>query len=81
MTEILGNADREVIEMEKEKPVTAVTGTTAIIKKMLSHKVSPKKIVETLTPMFIEKGASEALAKRRIRPLVYRELKRREASK
>jgi hypothetical protein len=38
--------------MEKEKQVVAVTGTTAIIKKMLSHKVSPKKIVEALTPTF-----------------------------
>jgi len=81
MTEILGNADPEVIEMKKEKPITAVTGTTAIIKKMLSHKVSPKKIVETLTPMFIEKGGTEALAKKRIRPLIYRELRKKASTK
>jgi hypothetical protein len=67
--------------MEEEKQVLSVTGTTAIIKKMLSHKVSPKKIVETLTPMFAEKGISETLAKRRIRPLIYREQKKREANK
>ncbi len=67
--------------MEKEKQITSVTGTTDIIRKMLSHKVSPKKIVETLTPMFTEKGATEALAKRRIRPLIYRELKKRAANK
>jgi hypothetical protein len=67
--------------MGKEKQVASVTGTTAIIKRMLSHKVSPKKIVETLIPMFTEKGISEALAKRRIRPLIYREHKKREANK
>ena len=81
MIQILGNTDPRVIEMKKEKPITAVTGTTTIIKKMLSHKVSPKKIVETLTPMFTEKGISEALAKRRIRPLIYRELKKRTSAK
>ena len=63
--------------MEEEKQIASVTGTTEIIRKMLSHKVSPKKIVETLTPMFTEKGISESLAKRRIRPLIYRELKRK----
>jgi hypothetical protein len=67
--------------MEKEKQIASVTGTTEIIRKMLSHKVSPKKIVETLTPMFTEKGISETLAKRRIRPLIYREHKKREANK
>jgi hypothetical protein len=61
--------------------VEAVTGTTKIIRKMLSHKVSQAKIVETLTPMFIEKGATEALAKKRIRPLIYREMKRRASTK
>ena len=81
MVEILNEADPGVIETKKEKPITAVTGTTAIIKKMLSHKVSTKKIVETLTPMFIEKGATEALAKKRIRPLIYREMRKRASTK
>ena len=67
--------------MEKENQVASVKGTTEIIRKMLSHKISQAKIVETLTPMFIEKGATEALAKRRIRPLIYRELKKRAANK
>jgi hypothetical protein len=67
--------------MEKEKQVASVVGTTEIIRKMLSHKVSPKKIVDTLTPMFTEKGISESLAKKRIRPLIYRELKKRAANK
>jgi hypothetical protein len=67
--------------MEKEKQIASVTGTTEIIRKMLSQKVSPKKIVETLTPRFTEKGISESLAKRRIRPLIYRELKKRAANK
>ena len=67
--------------MEKENQVASVKGTTAIIKKMLSHKVGPKKIVETLIPIFSEKGISETLAKRRIRPLIYREQKKREANK
>ena len=67
--------------MEEEKQVASVTGATAIIKKMLSHKVSPKKIVETLTPMFTEKGISESLARKRIRPLISRENKRRASKK
>lgn len=67
--------------MEEEKQVPSVTGTTAIIRKMVSHKVSPKKIVESLIPIFTEKGISEILAKRRIRPLIYREQKKREANK
>jgi hypothetical protein len=48
---------------------------------MLGKKVSKAKIVERLTPMFIEKGATEALAKKRIRPLIYREMKKRESTK
>ena len=67
--------------MEETKPIPSVVGTTAAIKKLLSHKVSTGKIVETLTPMFTEKGISEALAKRRIRPLIYRELKRKATKK
>ena len=67
--------------MEEEKQITSVVGTTEIIKKMVSHKVSPKKIVENLIPMFTEKAISESLAKRRIRPLIYRELKKRAANK
>ena len=82
MTDILINSDSAgVIEGKKEEPITAVIGTTAIIKKMLSHKVSSKKIIETLMPMFLEKGASEALAKKRIRPLIYRELKKKTSAK
>lgn len=57
--------------------VASVTGTTRLIREMLGKKVSQAKIVERLTPMFIEKGATEALAKKRIRPLIYRELKKR----
>jgi hypothetical protein len=67
--------------MEEEKQIANVTGTTEIIRKMLSHKVSPKKIVETLIPMFTEKGISESLARKRIRPLIYRELKKRAGNK
>ncbi len=66
-----------IMNKENKKVVAAVTGTTAIIKKMLGHKISQAKIVETLMPMFTEKGISESLAKRRIRPLIYRELKRK----
>ena len=61
--------------------VASVTGTTRLIREMLRKKVSQAKIVERLTPMFIEKGATEALAKKRIRPLIYRELKKREVKK
>jgi hypothetical protein len=61
--------------------VEAVTGTTRLIREMLSHKVSQAKIIERLTPMFIEKGGTEALAKRRIRPLIYREMKKRSSTK
>jgi hypothetical protein len=61
--------------------VASVTGTTRLIREMLGKKVSQAKIVETLTPMFTEKGATEALAKKRIRPLIYREMKRRASKK
>lgn len=67
--------------MEKKESVPSVMGTTAAIKKLLSHKVSTGKIVSTLLPMFTEKGIDESLAKRRIRPLIYREQKKREVSK
>lgn len=67
--------------MEKKESVPSVMGTTAAIKKLLSHKVSSGKIVSTLLPMFTEKGIDESLAKRRIRPLIYREQKKREVNK
>ena len=73
--------ERAAKRKQDEKVVPSVTGTTDIIRKMLGHKVSPKKIVETLIPMFIEKGATEALAKKRIRPLIYREMKKRASTK
>ena len=41
-----------IMNKENKKVVAAVTGTTAIIKKMLGHKISQAKIVETLIPMF-----------------------------
>jgi hypothetical protein len=61
--------------------VASVTGTTRLIREMLGKKVSQAKIIETLTPMFVEKGATEALAKKRIRPLIYREMKKRASKK
>jgi hypothetical protein len=61
--------------------VASVTGTTRLIREMLGKKVSQAKIIENLTPMFIEKGATEALAKKRIRPLIYREMKKRASTK
>ena len=67
--------------MEETKPIPSVMGTTAAIKKLLSYKVSTGKIVSTLLPMFTEKGIDESLAKRRIRPLIYREEKKREVNK
>lgn len=69
------------MEKESKKVVASVTGTTDIIRKMLGHKVSQAKIVETLIPMFIEKGVTEALAKKRIRPLIYREMRKRASTK
>jgi hypothetical protein len=61
--------------------IDSVTGTTRLIREMLGKRVSQAKIVERLTPMFLEKGVSEALAKKRIRPLIYREMKRRVSTK
>jgi len=61
--------------------VASVNGTTRLIREMLGKNVSQAKIIQTLTPMFIEKGATEALAKKRIRPLIYRELKKRASTK
>jgi hypothetical protein len=61
--------------------VASVTGTTSLIREMLGKKVSQAQIVERLTPMFIEKGATEALAKKRIRPLIYRELRKKASTK
>jgi len=61
--------------------VASVTGTTSLIREMLGEKVSQAKIVENLIPMFIEKGATEALGKKRIRPLIYREMKKRASTK
>jgi hypothetical protein len=61
--------------------VASVTGTTRLIREMLGKKVSQAKIVEKLIPMFIEKGGTEALAKKRIRPLIYREIKKRASTK
>jgi len=82
MTERLQALKERAAKREQdEKVVPSVTGTTDIIRKMLGHKVSQAKIVETLIPMFIEKGATEALAKKRIRPLIYREMKKRASTK
>jgi hypothetical protein len=59
----------------------SVKGTTAIIRSMLKEGKSQEEIVAALTPMFVEKGATEALAKKRIRPLIYREVKKADKPK
>jgi hypothetical protein len=62
--------------MKKEGNIGSVTGTSELIRAMLAEGKSQEEIVAALTPMFVEKGATVALAKKRIRPLIYRALKK-----
>ena len=62
--------------MENKKEIGSVTGTSELIRDMLAKGKSQEEIVAALIPMFVEKGATEALAKKRIRPLIYRAMKK-----
>jgi hypothetical protein len=59
-----------------EENMESVKGTTKLIRDMLKEGKSQGEIVTALTPLFVEKGVTEELAKKRIRPLIYRELKK-----
>jgi len=61
----------KVYKMEAAVEIPKVTGTTATIRKMISHKVSKHTIFENLTADLVAKGVPESVATKRVRGLYY----------